>query len=276
MREVEIQKKVCIEYLTPENVFKSDKQFGQDLDTPLQREFKLYISGRFPDLKNRTGRSKNFMVNTYFNETIKPIQVKGKRIPIHLLPKVKLCIDQLLRDGHIEKLSRCSECCFISPIVITAKWDGSIQLALNSKLLNKQIFRNRYQMLNLFDFIDNVAVKISGHDENRIWFSSIDLKYAYIQIPLSGKASNQCIFIIVGGDVTGSYRFKTEFYGLGDMPNEFQRIMDRMMEKLPKTHCYLDDIFTGGSVEEHRKLVINVLKTLDDERLAINWEMCTF
>ena len=50
------------------------------------------------------------------------------------------------------------------------------------------------------------------------------------------------------------------------MPNEFQRIMDRMTEKLPNKHCYLDDILiaTVGSEDEHRKLVFNVLKTLDD------------
>ena len=61
------------------------------------------------------------------------------------------------------------------------------------------------------------------------------------------------------------------------MPNEFQRVMDRMTEKLPNTHCYLDDILiaTVGSKDEHRKLVFNVLKTLDDEGLAIKWEKCT-
>ena len=92
-------------------------------------------------------------------------------------------------------------------------------------------------MTNLFELIANVAVTISGHDERNIWFSSVDLKYAYSQIPLSKKASNQCNFNIVGGEVTGSYRFKTRFYGLGDMPNEIQRIMDRLTEKLPNTHC---------------------------------------
>ena len=83
---------------------------------------------------------------------------------------------------------------------------------------------------------------------------------------------------MVGGEVTGSYRFKIGFYGLSDMPNEFQRIMDRLTEKLPNTHCYLDDILiaTVGSKDEHKKLVINVLKTLDDKRLAIKWEKCTF
>ena len=201
--------------------FVSDLKPDQDQETPSQSEFKAYISRQFSDLIKRSGRSNNFIINTYFNKPIKPLQVKGKRFPIPLLFKVKLCIDQLLRDDHIEKLSRCSEDCFISPIVITAKRDGSIKLALNSKLLNKQIFRNRYQMPNLFELIDNVAVTISGHEEDKIWFSPIDLKYAYSQIPLSKKASNQCNFNIVGGDVTGFYRFKTGFYGLGDMPNEF-------------------------------------------------------
>ena len=258
--------------------FASDRKQDHNQETPSQSEFKTYISRQFPGLIKRTGRSKNFIVNTYFNEPLKPIQVKGKRIPIHLLPRVKSCIDQLLRDGHFEKLSRCSEDCFISPIVIIAKRDRSIKLALNSKLLNKQIFRNRYQMPNLFELIDNVAVTISGHGERNIWFSSIDLKYAYSQIPLSKKASNQCNFYIVGGEVTGSYRFKTGFYGLGDMPNDFQRIMDRLTKKLPNTHCYLDDILiaTVGSEDEQKKLVINVLKTLDDEGLAIKWEKCTF
>ena len=115
--------------------FASDKKREQNQDTPSQNEFKEYIPRQFSVLIKRSGRSKNFIVNTYFNEPIKPIQVKGKRIPIHLLPKVKLCIDQLLRYGHVEKLSSCSEDCFISPIVITAK--------RNLKLLNKQIFRKR-------------------------------------------------------------------------------------------------------------------------------------
>ena len=62
------------------------------------------------------------------------------------------------------------------------------------------------------------------------------------------------------------------------MPNEFQRIMDHLTEKLTNTHSYLDDILiaTVGSEDEHKKLVTNVLKTLDDEGLAIQWEKCTF
>ena len=58
------------------------------------------------------------------------------------------------------------------------------------------------------------------------------------------------------------------------MPNGFQRLT----EKLPNTHCFLDDILiaTVGSEDEDKKLVNNVLKSLDDEGLAIKWEKCTF
>ena len=139
------------------------------------------------------------------------IQVKGKRIPIHLLPKVKLCIDQLLKDGHIKKLSGCSEVCFISLIVITAERDGPVKLALNSTLLNRQIFRNRCEMPNLFEHIDNVAVAISGQDENKIWFPSIDLKYTYSQLLLSKKAGNKCNFIIVGEMLQARIVLKLDF-----------------------------------------------------------------
>ena len=38
------------------------------------------------------------------------------------------------KEGYIVKLSKCDEDCFISPIVITRKKDGSIKLALYSKI----------------------------------------------------------------------------------------------------------------------------------------------
>ena len=62
------------------------------------------------------------------------------------------------------------------------------------------------------------------------------------------------------------------------MLKEFQRIIDRLTEKLPNTHCYLDDILiaTVGNKDEHRKLLIYVLKTLDDKKLAIKWESVLF
>ena len=42
----------------------------------------------------------------------------------------------------------------------------------------------------------------------------------------------------MGGDITGNYQFLTGFYGLGDMPNEFQRVMDSKLGSIPFTNFY--------------------------------------
>ena len=64
-------------------------------------------------------------------------------------------------ESHIIKLEKCDKDCFINPIVISKKKDGSIKLALDSKLLNNQIFKNKCQMPNIHELIDNVALQIS-------------------------------------------------------------------------------------------------------------------
>ena len=78
-------------------------------------------------------------------------------------------------------------------------------------------------MPNLNEMVDNVALAISGNTEDPVWFSIIDLKYVYSQMKLSEATSRQCNFNIVGGTITGTYRFKSGFYGLGDKPNEYQQ-----------------------------------------------------
>ena len=147
------------------------------------------------------------------------------------------------KEGHLVKLNKSDDDCFISPIVITRKKDGSIKLALDSKLLNNQIFKNKYQMPNIHELIDNIALQLSSKESEEVWFSSVDLKNAYSQQQLCTDTSKQCNFSIVGGETTGTHRLLTGFYGLGDMPNDFQRVMDSLLKDIPFTNCYIDDFF---------------------------------
>ena len=59
---------------------------------------------------------------------------------LHLLAGVNEELKRMETEGHIIKLEKCDEDCFISPIVVTRKKDGSVKLALDSKLLNDQVF----------------------------------------------------------------------------------------------------------------------------------------
>ena len=75
-----------------------------------------------------------------------------------------------------------------------------------------------------------------------MWFTNLDLKNAYSQLALDKFTSDQCNFSFVGGNFTGKCQFLTDFYGLGDMPNEFQRVMDSTLGSIPFINFYLDDI----------------------------------
>ena len=164
------------------------------------------------------------------------------------------------KEGHIVKLNKCDEDCFISPIVITRKKDGSIKLALHSKLLNNQIFKNKYQMPNIHELIDNIALQLSSKESGEVCFSGLDLKNAYSQLQLCTYTSKECNFSIVGGETTGTYRFLTGFYGLLDTPNEFQRVMDSFFKDIPFTNSYIERILIAskGSLNKHKAILTNI------------------
>ena len=78
--------------------------------------------------------------------------------------------------------------------------------------------------------------------------------------------------------MTGTYRFKTGFYGLTDMPAEFQRAIDCTLVGLDNTFCFLDDILivSRGGIEKHLDLVRKCLIKLDQENPQINLANCHF
>ena len=69
--------------------------------------------------------------------------------------------------------------------------------------------------------------------------------------------------------MTGTYRFQTGFYGLTNMPADFQKAMDYTLIGLQNTYCFLDDllIVSKRSLNEHKNYVIKCLQQLDEENL---------
>ena len=78
--------------------------------------------------------------------------------------------------------------------------------------------------------------------------------------------------------MTGTYRFKTGFYGLKDMPAEFQKAIDCTLAGLNNTICFFDDILilSRGGVEQHLDLVPKCLIKLDQKNHRINLAKCYF
>ena len=223
---------------------------------------KKQIAIDFPDLISRIGKSKVHTVRSKFHRNYTPSQQKGRRVPINLLDKVSDELKKLAEQGHIEKLQECSDKNFISLIVITVKKDKPVKLPLVLKILNKRYKKNKYQMPNIDSLIDSISQHIndSNHGEN-VYFSTIDLKYAYSQLNLHPDTACHCNFNIICGDATGTYRFKTGFFGLTDMPAEFQKAMDYTLLaeiKAPKTLKQLCSFL--GSVHHLSKFFPNLAK----------------
>ena len=95
------------------------------------------------------GRSKTHTVKSKFKTNFTPLYQRGRRIPIHLQSQVEEELKKLQKNGNIIKLDKCSDKNFISPIAITVKRDKTIKLAMDSKVKNKTIYKNKYQMQNI-------------------------------------------------------------------------------------------------------------------------------
>ena len=176
------------------------------------------------------------------------------------------------------KLNNCTSDHIVAPVVIIAKKDGSIKVALDAKPMNAQIFKNQYQMSNLLEHLDVAAQIINKDPPWEVWFTSHDLKYAFSQFLLNDLVSNHCNFSIVCGESTGTYHFKKLIYGLTDMPKEFQKAMDKTLQNTKGVFCFLDDILfvSKGSIENYNKIVENVFLKLDKEGFALKLPNCEF
>ena len=208
-----------------------------------QCPIKRQISFDFPELVTRVDKSLKHSVKSTFHNEFTPTHQKGRRVPINLQPLVNIELKKLLDEKHIIKLNSCSDKNFISPIVITVKRDKTVKLALDSKILNKSIHKNKYQMPNIDNLIDTIQQNLNtSASQETAYYSPLDLKYAYSQLKLDPETAKHCNFNIISGERTGTYRFITGFYGLTDMPAAFQKVMDYTLVGLKNTYCFLDDI----------------------------------
>ena len=239
-----------------------------------------WIFNKYPHLCTRLRRSKNHVAKSTFKKEFHPTQHKGRRIPLHLTEKVERELKKLIDEKQIQKLTKCSDEHFISPVVITVKSDQSIKIALDSKILNDAIHKNKYQMQSIDHLMDKISRKILElkTQEGQLYFSKIDLKYAYSQLPLHPETQKHCNFNILGGNATGTYKFLNGTYGLTDLPATFQKMMDTTLDGLDSTNVFLDDIIviTKGTIEKHEKEIDKTLNRLNEENLAISLHKCKF
>ena len=111
-----------------------------------------------------------------------PVCQPYRRIPPTEIKAVKEHINNLIREGVIEE----SSSMYSSPIVLVKKKSGELRMCVDYRKLNAKVVRDQYPLPRVDDSLDAVA--------GSRWFTTLDLKSAYSQIPVVPEDQNKTAF----------------------------------------------------------------------------------
>ena len=105
------------------------------------------------------------------------------------------------------------------------------------------------------------------------WFTTLDLRSGYFQVPLRPEDAHKTTFIVRGG----CYKERVLPMGLCNSASTFQRFMKMVLSGLNYTSClvYLDDIIImARSLNEHLSRLKEVFERIRDAKLKLRPDKC--
>jgi len=187
----------------------------------------------------------------------KKVFITYRSIPQAMVAGATKTIQGLLEAGYIEPSA--SDWC--NPLRPVLKPDGSVRLTSNMQFLNNIVEDNNYTVPHI--------EKIIERTQGMKYFSVIDLKDGYYQIPLRKQDREKTAF-----------KFNNRLYqwtrmpqGFKNSPAIFQTIMDELLAECVDKICsvYLDDVIVyGKDAKTHDENLNKVLTILDANAFKVN------
>ena len=195
--------------------------------------------------------------------TATPKFCKARPVPFALQSAVERELDRLEGEGILERVTYSQ---WAAPIVPVPKPEGAIRICGDYKVtINHQLEVDQYPLPKP----DTIFSTLS---EGK-WFSKIDLTHAYQQLKLSSSSRD---FVTINTH-RGLYRYTRLPFGVASAPAIFQKVMDTVLQGLPKVICYLDDILiTANNPAEHLANVKQVLQRLEQYGIRARKSKCAF
>ena len=188
--------------------------------------------------------------------TNKPIKCAPYRVSPDKKEHLRKHIQNLLENGIIRE----SSSPFASPIVMVSKSDGSYRFCADFRRINAVTTRDVFPLPRIDDTLDCLA--------GSQFFSTLDLRSGFFQIPLSENSKKYTAIIVHDG----LYEFNRLPQGLANSPATFQRVMEQVLRGLTwsKLLVYLDDIIIfSPNFESH----LLRLKEVFDRFRAVNLKL---
>ena len=173
-------------------------------------------------------------------------------------------VQQMLSSNVI----RPSNSPWASPVVMVRKKDDSLRFCVDFRQLNAATIKDAHPLPRIDDLLDAL--------HGAKWFSTLDLKSGYWQVPISEQDKEKTSFRTSSGQL---FEFNQVPFGLCNAPATFSRLMDRVLAGLHWETClfYLDDIIVFSSTwEEHLARLREVFERLRHAKLRLGAAKCTF
>ena len=173
-------------------------------------------------------------------------------------------VQQMLSSNVI----RPSNSPWASPVVMVRKKDCSLRFCVDFRQLNAATVKDAHPLPSFDDLLDAL--------HGAKWFSTLDLKSGYWQVPITEQDKAKTAFRTSSGQL---FEFNQVPFGLCNAPATFSRLMDRVLAGLHWETClfYLDDIIVFSSTwEEHLARLREVFERLRHAKLKLGAAKCTF
>lgn len=219
------------------------------------------------------GRTKVLEHQIELTEGAKPFVERPHLFSPAVEQKMAAELDRMISRDVIEP----SKSCCASAVVPVSKPDGSVRLCLDSRRLNAITVRDQFPQPNAQRIFARIQKKCK-------YFSIVDLKEAFWQVPLSERKVNGMFatsreltaFVVPG---KGLYHFKVMPFGLSNSAATQCRLMYVVLgyDLEPRVFVYIDDILIlAETVEEMIYLIGIVASRLSKANLSINIEKSKF
>ena len=194
-----------------------------------------------------------------------PVAQRPRRLSPSEREEVREEINYLLSQGLIET----STSPWASPIVIARRKNGRLRLAIDYRRLNSLTINSHYPLPVVDDLLDRLS--------NAKFFSTLDAKSGYWQMPLRGEDCYKTAFVTPDGQYEWTGRGTP--FGLSGAPGSFQRLMTAILGELSWTSAlaYLDDVIVWSQTwEEHLRRLGDVFDQFRKAGMKLNAEKCRF
>ncbi|CAH8653056.1 unnamed protein product [Schistosoma rodhaini] len=193
-----------------------------------------------------------------------PVFLKRRIIPYGLREAVHKSLNDLCAKGIIEPVQSSA---WGTPIVTPLKSDGKTpricgdyRLTLNSRLLKQTCTTME---------AEDILNRLHGSKV----FSKVDLKDAYLQIPLDQSSS----ILTTINTPFGLFKYNFLPFGLSCSPAIFQEVMNKIVSDIEGVEVYQDDLIVHGADKVvHDQRLIALLRRLIEKNITVNPNKCSF